>query len=573
MSNSGRYPGPGRGGSGPELLIIWACFLLHGWFYAAAFPLWEGFDEYSHFALIQFIASHGSLPHPRTANSSEQVAQSLRLTPVPTAMEDFAPGLTTHDDYWQLPAGERSRRQEVLSALPPALATREADPRLPLYEAQQAPLYYWLASPIYRATAGLSLPSQVVLLRFVTVLLASALIPIAYWAGVRVFSSPGIALAIAILAACMPQLRFMTYRVSNEALSIVLGSLLFLVALQVATWPPTLARGILFGCVLGAALLTKAYFLALVPAAIALLLWTVFANSSGRKSAIRQACAAIVVAAVIAGWWYARIWHQTGSLSGEQSMSSGAHQPLWFGVTHTPWLAVWDFFAVSYLWLGNWSMIVLKSWMYRAMELMFLLAACGVALQAARPRPAVIKPAELWIAFVSWLSIFAGLCYQTALTYRPSAGGSFGYYQYCLVVPELVLIFSGLFRLLPVSWRRAPVAVWALLFAGLDLYGTWFLLLPYYAGITRHTAQGGLPALRLSQMQPGGWSRMFENLTANKPEWITSGALTALAAGSLLATLILLALSFRLALQRPVLPSAVPETPGPPDGSASFDGE
>ena len=57
-----------------SLLVIWLCFLVRGVFYAAALPLWEGYDEYSHFAYVQHVAVHGSIPVPGVSGMSREVA-------------------------------------------------------------------------------------------------------------------------------------------------------------------------------------------------------------------------------------------------------------------------------------------------------------------------------------------------------------------------------------------------------------------------------------------------------------------------------------------------------------------
>jgi hypothetical protein len=44
------------------VLLLWACFVLRGTFYACAIPLWEGFDEYAHYARIEFLATAGREP-------------------------------------------------------------------------------------------------------------------------------------------------------------------------------------------------------------------------------------------------------------------------------------------------------------------------------------------------------------------------------------------------------------------------------------------------------------------------------------------------------------------------------
>ena len=38
------------------LVFVWLCFLARGVFYCVSLPLWEGFDEYAHFARVQHVA-------------------------------------------------------------------------------------------------------------------------------------------------------------------------------------------------------------------------------------------------------------------------------------------------------------------------------------------------------------------------------------------------------------------------------------------------------------------------------------------------------------------------------------
>lgn len=35
------------------LVTLWTCFLLRGFFYCSFLPIWEGYDEWAHFAFVQ----------------------------------------------------------------------------------------------------------------------------------------------------------------------------------------------------------------------------------------------------------------------------------------------------------------------------------------------------------------------------------------------------------------------------------------------------------------------------------------------------------------------------------------
>jgi hypothetical protein len=92
-----------------------------------------------------------------------------------------------------------------------------------------------------------------------------------------------------------------------------------------------------------------------------------------------------------------------------------------------------------------------------------------------------------------------------------------GWYLYCLVFAEVILICAGLMALLPVRRRIwAPVAL-TTLFALLDLYGMNFVLMPYYLGWNAHTAAGRLPAFRLAQAWQTGLPEISARVMLNSP--------------------------------------------------------
>src|SRR5205809_634058 len=100
------------------LAFIWAGFAARLTFYATAFPMWEGFDEWAHFAVVRLM-SNGAVLVPRDARLPADVAASLRYAPVAPAVGASAAG-ASEPDYAAAYAGTVA------------------------YEALQPPLYYWL---------------------------------------------------------------------------------------------------------------------------------------------------------------------------------------------------------------------------------------------------------------------------------------------------------------------------------------------------------------------------------------------------------------------------------------------
>ena len=92
------------------LLAIWLCFLARAFFYGAALPLWEGYDEWSHFAVVQRMAFRGEPLVSRFSQIPRDVAASLQLAPVSWECRYLPPPSATYDQFWRIPPAERARR-------------------------------------------------------------------------------------------------------------------------------------------------------------------------------------------------------------------------------------------------------------------------------------------------------------------------------------------------------------------------------------------------------------------------------------------------------------------------------
>lgn len=422
--------------------------------------------------------------------------------------------------------------QARLRELPPSWSTEPAEPKLPLYEAQQPPLYYWLLLPVYWCVKSLGLATRVWVLRCITALLASTAIPIAFFTARRFFSEhfsdERAALGVAVVVASLPQLAIDAFRVSNEGLAIALGNLTVLLVIGLWDSRPNPLRGLGVGVILGAALLTKAYFLALLPWAAFVLVRAILHDRQERRAAWVQLVSAVAGCLAIAGWYYWRTWILTGTLTGEQNdVGAQASHLSWFNALSTaPWARIGDFLAISHIWLGNWSFLVVRTWMYRSIEIVFLLGFLGLVLQVARPRISLPNPKAILLLAMPYALLLLGLCFHAVQSFRSASNpGTMGHYLFALVVPEVILLLVGLFRWLPDRWRLIAVPVLAMVFNALDQFGSAFLLLPYYAGTIGHDTRGHLPALGLSQLRQGGFARIFEGLLANKPAFLTSSEL------------------------------------------------
>ena len=72
--------------------LLWALFLARGAFYCAMLPLWEGWDEYAHFAYLQRAVSTIALPR-MDVKISREIDESMRLTPLADELRWIGPPL------------------------------------------------------------------------------------------------------------------------------------------------------------------------------------------------------------------------------------------------------------------------------------------------------------------------------------------------------------------------------------------------------------------------------------------------------------------------------------------------
>jgi hypothetical protein len=535
---------PGKPRCHGSIAILWLCFLLKLLYYASFVPLWEGYDEFSHFAFAQTLAVTHEFPDLRQASISRELAESLRLAPVPWTIRNWTPGWTTEDDFWRLPEVSRQQRVRELWQIPQSLA-REPAPALRLYEAQQPPLAYLLYAIPSLSFAHASLAARVWILRLTGAAIASLMIPLAFMSARRIFQNESLAVGVVALIVSMPGLMMTTDHGGNEPLAIVLATACFY--LLVSLVPPgpqgrprNDLRSLPLGVVLGCGLLTKAYFLTLIPATLVIFLTLWWMDRQTRPARLPvQLLIVIPTAIAVAGWWYWRAFHATGSFTGDQvSIAARASSvPILTTLRAIGWRGVADFALFSHVWLGGWSFLVLRSWMYRVVEAVLLAAVAGLVIRCKR------RTLTRGIAMCIVLEIFfcAGLAYYALETYRATGEAAvLGYYAYALVVPEAVCIFAGLSALLPAASARFILPALVAFFAAAEVYGTVFCLMPYYAGLTMHTAQGTVPALHLTQLSravagESGAEKLFRHLAVNKPDFLSPAVLCALFACFLLA--------------------------------------
>jgi hypothetical protein len=412
--------------------------------YAGLTPLWEGFDEAFHYGYVQHLWTARALPVQKRTCLSQEIWRSFPLAPASYIVQRNLPMVTTFDDYFRLPAAERAGRRAKLERLDPSLAGVSSE--APNYEAQQAPTAYAVLAPLHAMWAHVPLPDRVWRLRLVCALaavLATGLLTLRLGRLLRLDERGQCA---ALFLTFSSQMFYATTaHVANDWLALPLFLLVLNSLMEVSPW--VLAAALVAG------LLTKAYFLALVPFAIAV----VVSSRGWRKGVIFT----LILGA--AAPWYIRNVVLYRDLAGLQENVGGTSLGALADATlRLPWGKALLADAKSSLWEGNSSATSFGS---TTIWLMLALLTAGVVcylIAAWRKRPPTIE-----LVLLGAMACYAaGLVYNNVVQWVASRGVGITtapWYVQLLAPPGYCLLIAGFARSgRPGRYLRiATCALWA----------------------------------------------------------------------------------------------------------------
>jgi hypothetical protein len=446
--------------------------------YSLLLPLWEGFDESPHYAYVQFLSTNLKFPVLGQASLSREVRHSLELVPVSHFLQPHTGAPVNFLDYFAFTQQERARRRLELDSIPagekyqPQLGTRS-------YEVNQSPLAYLGMAVVDRLLSGAPLTARVRALRLLLSLAAVLLLWHATLLLARQLSLPDGFAAPLLFCVFSSQMLYATVcHVSNDALAVPLFCYLVWAAIR-AHETGSRRDCFLLGLALSAALLTKAYFLALVPLALAVIGWGLWR----RRASLTGAALFAAPVALLAGPWYVRniVLYRSLGATVEQTAGLGPKQLLEAALM-LPWGKSIVYMAHSSLWTGNNSFTAFSS---TTLNLVLLLLAAGLCCYLFH-RP--WRPAER-VTIAAILLFCASLAYVSVTFFAGSKGGAFAavpWYMQGLLAPVLLLAFLGMSR----SGRwGALLAHLTVLLWGYVLAATWLVkLIPMYSGFPESRA-------------------------------------------------------------------------------------
>lgn len=382
----------------------------------------------------------------------------------------------TYRTFFEAPAGDapaHDRPEEPRRYRPGPVAN---------WQAQHPPLYYLVASPVYRATRHLSWGGHLLCLRLLSYLLPWCAWALALYGCFAAMSSvpptegefpwPWAALGIAVWPMLLPAWFPEFARLGNDSLSALIATGLWLLSVASVRTGLSTRRALALGALLGAGALTKAHFVAIAAGMAGF--WLLRAWSSRGREAVVPAAARVMlmlgVMAALAGWWYARNRHpylvplwpaEIAALREAGGLTGGLARNL----TLAAWLRGQAAMVTTVAWSGTWSLARPPHVFLAPLALLVVLTGAAYVSALRRFRPADLAWLPAWMA----APVAAGLSYH-ALVRIAQMGEAItpGYYFHMLFAP----LGCALGLALRHCWGRAAcrrvltgLSVYALAFA------------------------------------------------------------------------------------------------------------
>ncbi len=484
-----------RGASTVRLaLLIYG--ILNAVLYASLLPLWDGFDEPFHYGYVQTLARQRALPVLGKSHLSEEIWQSFQLAPASHVVKHNLPMVLTFQEYFRLDPAARGQMRARLANLPPVNGNTLSEAGN--YEAHQPPLAYAVL-----AGADLLLQHQPLLVRIWCLRLLCGMAAVAFscllaFRLARQLGLPEAACHAALFVVLSSQMFYATTaHVANDWLAVPLFALV--VSFTIDLWRnSTLGSALRLALALSAGLLTKSYFLALLPLTFGALLWL----AARRRLKLGPALAFTGVVLLVAGPWYLRNLLQYGNLAGIQETQGGVPAgALAAAAWELPWLKSILATARQSLWTGNNSF---TSYSVTTTTAMLVLIALGVLLYAWRWGREARWAENLTLA--ACLSHVAALAYATAAVHWFTKGEAIApspWYVQVLLIPGWCLVFLGLSRSGLVGRLTGMAIVWLWAYA---ILATYFVkLIPFYAGYAEGRIRVGPLARWYGGFAGGSW--------------------------------------------------------------------
>lgn len=213
-------------------------------------PLWQTPDETAHFHYVQYLAETGKLPKfsrdlPLN-HASEEASRSETFSGL---------GFVAYRPKAQAMFSDSDLGPEEASLFPPTASGRLNDGNSTA--AVYPPAYYGLGALAYRFAYAGSVVDRVFAVRTIGILFTLVTVAAAFFLAFRIWASPLLAAAFALIVGFHPMLSMLGVSVNNDAMLIALASVA--ITMLVHHWSAgySLGRGVALGAVFGLGMLSK----------------------------------------------------------------------------------------------------------------------------------------------------------------------------------------------------------------------------------------------------------------------------------------------------------------------------
>jgi hypothetical protein len=401
--------------------------------YACLLPLWEGFDEPFHYGYVQHLATSKRLPIAGEARLSMEIWNSLHLAPGSRAVQWNMPFVITYEEFYRKDVHAQRAQIAELRALP---KRRSESSEFANYQAHHPPLSYAVLAIVDAATSSIAIVPRVMILRIVA---GVASVLMMSWAAVGLAAELDLGCRwrnmLLLCVFCSQMFYASVAHVSNDWLALPLLPIWVIAACRFLRGSG-LRAGMPLGIATTLGLLTKAYFLAMLPLLLLLLVWKFVRD---RSTMPLLTCLACVVPALP---WYARNVALYGNVPGTAEATSGITTArVVAAAPKVDWASSAMYMARASVWTGNNSF---TNFSVRVLNTYLVMLGGLVALSLCH------SPAKLGLAYViTWSAILlfsAAIAYATVASFVMTHGRSPGaspWYMQTLLLPVFAVALHG----------------------------------------------------------------------------------------------------------------------------------
>jgi hypothetical protein len=356
------------------LILVGVLFVLRGLQLQCLYPPLEGPDEYQHIAYLEYLVQEHKIPVYGQAMVPKSLFPDLIANPHCNYdwMQTGQIGCLEYKDFYD--------RQPI----------QTGDPNVSLYQAQQAPLYYVLFSPLYsELKAMIGFRGSVYTLRIINVILgamAVVLLSIPLFGILKDTKSARLGiLAISLLP------MFMTYvsRVACDPLAVAFAgvAICLLAGISGCKYPVLIAA--LVGGLIGFGVLTKLLVIALLPASLLYLGYLAVVSKLPRISVLWCILALIGGYLAITLYYHWHSYQQFGTLFPYANSISNAAEgkSAWDLLGHVELIHLRKVFLSMFirynLWTSGWSFLLPEKIFTKIFVWTILISLLGLLFAAA----------------------------------------------------------------------------------------------------------------------------------------------------------------------------------------------